>query len=566
MKIDKNEINEMLDTNTTEDLSKFLTKLKIKHSYTRKLEKMTALINVLSSEDKIKDLLRNLSDVDKEILEHIVFFNFEPSMSKIKDIYEQKKIRLLDYQNLESKSVINILCISKDNVRSLKIYEPYREIIRSIIKVDEYKFKSIDKIDLNLLVKLEGGNPFMFFDKILNYLSKNKVKVNKKLKNLTKANHDKIFDAIDTKKFILDNSVLGEKSEYILELLFNDFKYITPYINILVQSQLIYFDETTIMVDEAECEKYMKLSTVKKAKFLLNSYLNDKYINEFDRYSMVKFDVYYSYVLFNKGRNLIVDILKKLEIDKWYNISSLYEYTRICHHKFLRKNNTRVYYKVNCWEYWADHYRFCAPFINLVLRDYLRIFGIIDSTIDLDVDEWDGAQELMVKHFKLTEFGAMVLDLKEEMPEEKFDDQFIVTKNFEIVLNQNDVIHNLFFSKFLKNISGVYLLNSEGVQKAADKSISPDEIFDYILKYAKDIPNNVMDKLIFWQKNYKNVVLEQYSVAKMDDKTYKMLINDNLYKKLRNDFFEEVIVVKKGKEEALKKYLTKNDRIYIDLD
>lgn len=557
--IDEKKLIDDLYVNNSDKITELLRLSKIKTSKTTKIDKIELLINYLKDDKSVQILYNNLSDMDKELVDHIVNYNYNPDYDIIRDIYNKYDNTKPTYSLFERKSKARLLRIN-DEIEGY-IYPAFRKNLELIVKKEEVVIEPTDEkffsFDCNIL---EDLNIIDNIDLVIDYINKNKVVVNKK-QQISKAVALKIIKYSDINDF-LKKSCDNEEIEIEKAKNIEEFFLLYPVINMLQASQICYIDDKYMKVNNSVCSNYLTQSKVGKAKFLLNSYIESNFINEFDRFKCFKMNYYYSKIKFKEGRKLIIDYIKSFEINKWFDVDYIKRETRKNNHIFLRNEISNVNYKNGYYFYSVSHKLFEFVFIDHMFIDYLFTLGLVDVAYNKIYS--DDIYSQSAAYFRITDFGAEVFGLKEEIKKEVKDDKFVITDDFKILINRNSIVHSLFFEKFLSKDGNDYIINAEGISTALNSDIELDDIIKYLIENSKEMPFNVMDQLMVWKDNYNNIIMDNSIIVKLDCQTYEKIFSNKKVMSIIENFGDNFIIINKDNEKKLKNYLFSINQLVID--
>jgi hypothetical protein len=210
----------------------------------------------------------------------------------------------------------------------------------------------------------------------------------------------------------------------------------------------------------------------------------------------------------------------------------------------------------------------------VLLIEYLSTIGIVDVSVCELADDYGVKKFLSAQYFRLTKLGAYVLNVIDEYEspnknikiQMESDEGFTLQANFEIIVQDSSSKYKycMFFDKFAEkvvdDIATVYKLSFKSMVTALDKSISINEIIEYILNNCKNLmPENVMITLRQWEKESKRIKIRKVTIVETDDKflveelkSYRS-INNNILGHLNYAFEIDSSQCNKVKREIEKK-------------
>ena len=202
--------------------------------------------------------------------------------------------------------------------------------------------------------------------------------------------------------------------------------------------------------------------------------------------------------------------------------------------------------------------------------EYLAVMGIIDVVITQYEDDYGWREYLEVEYFKITKFGSYVLDMaKQEENEEENDEGFVVTKDFQIKIKDNNqkLKFELFFDRFLDKKSEsplIYNLNFKGMAKALELGIKFKEIYEYLQENSEeDIPLNVKAQFEDWIKMSTKIKIKNVTILEVDNENFDDIIRSKDYKECIDSIRSNIIILKPSKIEKIKEKLNENGKFCI---
>ena len=424
---------------------------------------------------------------------------------------------------------------------------------QDVINIDDFEYKIVGR-----------ENRVSDFDEFIKYFNIHKVKATKAKGEIPEAHAIKLHEMLKYDEMFrtLNNSL--DEVRTVDDLT------VTKYImDLLVNANLILINKEYFMVNP-DITEYKQANKLEKVKMLLNAYLQDNgAINEIYRINSNHFRMEDNNPDFNEVRKKLLEYLKICPINKWIDIESYLKWLRIKEHKFLRPFTGEVLKKdeyYNEYYYEASHEDLEDKFAGIFL-EYLATLGIIDCTyINYEAD-FTYADCYAVSDFKITSFGANVLDLINDYKEDEINNKIHVTNDFKIIINDSSRLHHeLYFDRFLSKINNnplTYELNFKGMVKALKLGIDFNEIYNYLKENNDcDLPKEIKFKFQTWIDTSHKIKIKTVTILELDDDDYEEIVNNPVYNECI-DNIKNVIILKDNKISKMKEKLNKNERFWV---
>ncbi len=563
-------IEEILWNLTVDKVTRLCKIANIKGRTGIKEQKIKLLLKFFSNENWVKETFKELTNYEKDMMKCIIQNKYHPENSEIQKILDKHKSKKYYYSDsyFKENSKVNLFYLY-----GRRIPEEFKEKLNEIIEPLEINIEPTEKeIDPEgFFANIVGRDKRTSdFDEIIKFVNTNKIKATKAKQQMPKASLLKIHRKLRYRDVLKNDEIDFESIRNI-----EDTTVSNGLINLLRNSLILRIKKEQFVVDDLFCKEYQQLNKVEKIKFLLKEYLSSDsiYINECDRIESANFYIDNRLPKFGSARRLIIEYLKKAPIDKWVEVSELEKMIRINEYEFLRPYTGEVLIKDEYYNQYyqeATHNEFEKAFINVVLMEYLAVMGIIDVVITQYEDDYGWREYLEVEYFKITKFGSYVLDMaKQEENEEENDEGFVVTKDFQIKIKDNNqkLKFELFFDRFLDKKSEsplIYNLNFKGMAKALELGIKFKEIYEYLQENSEeDIPLNVKAQFEDWIKMSTKIKIKNVTILEVDNENFDDIIRSKDYKECIDSIRSNIIILKPSKIEKIKEKLNENGKFCI---
>lgn len=545
------EVEDRLWELTVDDLKEHCKKLGIKSGSIKK-QTIQNIMMFYNTENWLEDYFKNLQGFDKEYTYLIVQHNFVPIAKDVKALKEKYNVKTNWWGEIE------------DNLKfSLKGFIPkiFRDKLLTLVPEIKEEFYEVEgvKEEESYAFIINKRDAIQKFDQFIMYVTTNKVKTTDKTNSLTKGSILKFYE-----KYSIDDITRHEIEEEPKNQ--NDTIIVNGIMTILIACDVIKIKEGYLELGK-KYQDYIKLNKLEKAKFLFDGYIDSKstVINETTRMMNYKYKVKSGITLSNP-RKSVIDYLKKCPIDKWVLVQDIKRMLRIKKLNFLRDYTGDVYQKEE-YGNWYDiaYYKdFEYAFVDSVLMDYLAVLGIVDVTIEDQYTNYDNFY-LSAECVRLSEFGAMVLGLKEPQLKEEIKKPLIINERYEIIVEESSkrMEYELYFERFLDKVSTsktetVYEFNFMGLARAYDLEINPKEVIKYLTEESDNIPEKLLKKINTWMRSFNKISIKTVTVLEAPTEIMKVLQSDNKLKNFQESSKNEYIILKKGKANEVKKEVEKN--------
>lgn len=500
----------------------------------------------------VDDNYKNLNEYEKSLIDNFIQQKSNPTASSVEEIDRKYKNKL----SLTKTYNKFFLPISWKQFYMPKVFKEALESLvpKRVISFNESKPNDKESYYAYIIDRQSRVTDFDYFIK---YINSNKVKPTAKNRSLAKKDLIKIYNELNYNDIIRDKNSLNVSDIKRIEdttVSFGIFKLLT--LSNVINDKHEYFT-----LGKASNE-FVKLNKIDKVKVLLNGYINSN-INEIERITaaLIKTE---SNPDLELSREYLIDMLKKLPINKWVSGEDFKKEVRMDNYKFIRKNLSSClvrddYY--NSYYNSPEFYQLECPFIDIFLSEYMSVLGIVDVLVtNTYTDDWSEREYNEVSYLRLTDFGAIVLGLKESESVALEDTGFIVDDdlNIEVLDGLKKMEYELYFERFLERKDNKYVLNFEGIARALDLGLDLKEIIIYINKYGKNISEGVNYILNKWLDNSDKIKIKTVSIVE-----YPIELSNLFNKKTILNNIEhgkrEYLIIKKGKNKNIKKMIEKEE-------
>lgn len=554
------------------DLPSKLRLAGIKTSNKRKAEMVRLLSEFLSKKENILTIWNSLNRFDKEFLEEYIRANGRLD-------YDEKQEIIKKYNRKATYSIYGTEDYFDENSKArllfIKSEIPFEifNIIKELVKPIEYKLmiikeKEVEKdSDSIICINESFEKDFLSTAKLANNL---KLKTTKENGYPTKGSAIKLNEMLENKEIILSGEINDIRNYVQTTRIFG-------IISLMLSSKIIKTHADSIIPGKA-FDQFMKIGTVERCKMLLEAYIDAKDIDELSRIKEIKAKTELNPRHFQIVRQVILQYIAKSPVCEWIEVADMLKYIKKTQRDFLR-NVTGEILTYDDYERYYNSGRHGwneieGRFVEVLLIEYLSTIGIVDvSVCELD-DDYGVKKFLSAQYFRLTKLGAYVLNVIDEYEspnknikiQMESDEGFTLQANFEIIVQDSNSKYKycMFFDKFAEkvvdDIATIYKLSFKSMVTALDKSISINEIIEYIQNNCKNlIPENVMITLRQWEKESKRIKIRKVTIVETDDnflieelKSYRN-INNNILGHLNYAFEIDSSKCNKVKREIEKK-------------
>ncbi|OCA96479.1 helicase-associated domain-containing protein [Clostridium beijerinckii] len=550
-------LKEMIETMTTYgslELPDYLKIAGIKMTSRRKADMVKALYDYLSNKENIINIWKCTIPKEKELISEFIRAGGTLEYREIKEIvskYEINQEKMLfgysGYGNgiqkyFYSESRANLLFIK--GKMPIEIYNILKEIVEPIevkflaenLDVDKYLCDEDDSALISIREDFEKE-----LTSIIKLVNSTKLKVTQASQMPNKTAMIKINEALIHKDIFFDQDISEVR-------IIDNTTRIYGISKLLLESKILQSENGNLILGKM-AEEFLTMNTVEKCKEILNAYIFAKDIDELKRIKELKVKTEY-YGNYANCRNLILNYLEKVPIDKWINIEQLLRYIKKLDRNFLRKEVGTIYtysdyerYYYPDQNYWEEE---AGRFIELVLMEYLTAIGMVDVLIKQDYTDYD-IEYFKVTYFKLTSLGAHILGINKDYKIEEIEDEtgIIIQPNYEIMVPGGLMkdVHCINLDKFAEKLSedtvSIYKISFKSMVMALDNDISIEEVIEYLKDASKNkIPENVLMSLNEWNERSKKIKIRKVTIVETDDKY--LLEELKSYKEIKKDIAKEL--------------------------
>lgn len=550
-------LKEMIETMTTYgslELPDYLKIAGIKMTSRRKADMVKALYDYLSNKENIINIWKCTIPKEKELISEFIRAGGTLEYREIKEIvskYEINQEKMLfgysGYGNGIQKcfyrdSKANLLFIKEK--MPIEIYNILKEMVEPIevkflaenLDVDKYLCDEDDSALISIREDFEKE-----LTSIIKLVNSTKLKVTQASQMPNKTAMIKINEALIHKDIFFDQDISEVR-------IIDNTTRIYGISKLLLESKILQSENGNLILGKM-AEEFLTMNTVEKCKEILNAYIFAKDIDELKRIKELKVKTEY-YGNYANCRNLILNYLEKVPIDKWINIEQLLRYIKKLDRNFLRKEVGTIYtysdyerYYYPDQNYWEEE---AGRFIEVVLMEYLTAIGMVDVLIKQDYTDYD-IEYFKVTYFKLTSLGAHILGINKDYKIEEIEDEtgIIIQPNYEIMVPGGLMkdVHCINLDKFAEKLSedavSIYKISFKSMVMALDNDISIEEVIEYLKDASKNkIPENVLMSLNEWNERSKKIKIRKVTIVETDDKY--LLEELKSYKEIKKDIAKEL--------------------------
>ncbi|GEP63498.1 hypothetical protein CBE01nite_12660 [Clostridium beijerinckii] len=550
-------LKEMIETMTTYgslELPDYLKIAGIKMTSRRKADMVKALYDYLSNKENIINIWKCTIPKEKELISEFIRAGGTLEYREIKEIvskYEINQEKMLfgysGYGNgiqkyFYSESRANLLFIK--GKMPIEIYNILKEMVEPIevkflaenLGVDKYLCDEDDSALISIREDFEKE-----LTSIIKLVNSTKLKVTQASQMPNKTAMIKINEALIHKDIFFDQDISEVR-------IIDNTTRIYGISKLLLESKILQSENGNLILGKM-AEEFLTMNTVEKCKEILNAYIFAKDIDELKRIKELKVKAEY-YGNYANCRNLILNYLEKVPINKWINIEQLLRYIKKLDRNFLRKEVGTIYtysdyerYYYPDQNYWEEE---AGRFIEVVLMEYLTAIGMVDVLIKQDYTDYD-IEYFKVTYFKLTSLGAYILGINKDYKIEEIEDEtgIIIQPNYEIMVPGGLMkdVHCINLDKFAEKLSedtvSIYKISFKSMVMALDNDISIEEVIEYLKDASKNkIPENVLMSLNEWNERSKKIKIRKVTIVETDDKY--LLEELKSYKEIKKDIAKEL--------------------------
>ncbi|NMF05109.1 helicase-associated domain-containing protein [Clostridium beijerinckii] len=550
-------LKEMIETMTTYgslELPDYLKIAGIKMTSRRKADMVKALYDYLSNKENIINIWKCTIPKEKELISEFIRAGGTLEYREIKEIvskYEINQEKMLfgysGYGNgiqkyFYSDSKANLLFIKEK--MPIEIYNILKEMVDPIevkflaenLDVDKYLCDEEDSALISIREDFEKE-----LTSIIKLVNSNKLKVTQASQMPNKTAMIKINEVLIHKDIFFDQDISEVR-------IIDNTTRIYGISKLLLESKILQSENGNLILGKI-AEEFLTMNTVEKCKEILNAYIFAKDIDELKRIKELKVKAEY-YGNYANCRNLILNYLEKVPINKWINIEQLLRYIKKLDRNFLRKEVGTIYtysdyerYYYPDQNYWEEE---AGRFIEVVLMEYLTTIGMVDVLIKQDYTDYD-VEYFKVTYFKLTSLGAHILGINKDYKIEEIEDEtgIIIQPNYEIMVPEGLMkdVHCINLDKFAEKLSedtvSIYKISFKSMVMALDNDISIEEVIEYLKDASKNkIPENVLMSLNEWNEKSKKIKIRKVTIVETDDKY--LLEELKSYKEIKKDIAKEL--------------------------
>ncbi|NRY63790.1 helicase-associated domain-containing protein [Clostridium beijerinckii] len=550
-------LKEMIETMTTYgslELPDYLKIAGIKMTSRRKADMVNALYDYLSNKENIINIWRCTIPKEKELISEFIRAGGTLEYREIKEIvskYEKNQEKMLfgysGYGNGIQKyfyrdSKANLLFIKEK--MPIEIYNILKEMVDPIevkflaenLDVDKYLCDEEDSALISIREDFEKE-----LTSIIKLVNSTKLKVTQASQMPNKTSMVKINEVLIHKDIFFDQDISEVR-------IIDNTTRIYGISKLLLESKILQCENGNLILGKM-AEEFLTMNTVEKCKEILNAYIFAKDIDELKRIKELKVKAEY-YGNYANCRNLILNYLEKVPIDRWISIEQLLKYIKKLDRNFLRKEVGTIYtysdyerYYYPDQNYWEEE---AGRFIEVVLMEYLTTIGMVDVLIKQDYTDYD-IEYFKVTYFKLTSLGAHILGINKDYKIEEIEDEtgIIIQPNYEIMVPEGLMkdVHCINLDKFAEKLSedtvSIYKISFKSMVMALDNDISIEEVIEYLKDASKNrIPENVLMSLNEWNEKSKKIKIRKVTIVETDDKY--LLEELKSYKEIKKDIAKEL--------------------------
>lgn len=517
------EIRSYLEVLTINDLNQYLKVSDIRPLPKRKTDMIDTIERIITDENEILKTWKNLSALDKELMENLIRGEGVIDSSEIDSIYEKhhanskegSRNRFHRRQMLSADSKGNLFFI--DGMIPPNVFK----LLKTQLKEIEITFEPV-KINIENYVddkKIKGISISEDFEKdflsIIKLINSTNLKVTEASELPNKTALVKMNEALKNKEiFSMEDIRSIEKSTRLYGIF-----------NLLREGQIIDVEKKSLVLTY-DTENFLDLNMVEKCKYLLDTYLNCD-VDELVRINEMKLMAEKTESC-NQCRQVILSYIKKAPMDEWIDMKQLLQIIKKTNRNFLIKSLGRIvkYDDYDRYYYDADSWKVTERFLEVVLIEYLSTIGIVDLIVKARHNDYDDYY-IGVEYFKLTALGASVLGVNDEYKNNIVleDSGVIIQPNFEIMVPEGSRKESYclqldrFAEKKSEDLMNIYELNFKSMIKALDSDFSVEWIIQFLKENSKNnIPDNVLTTLEKWKVDSSKIKIRTVTIVETDDK------------------------------------------------
>lgn len=573
-----NELKELFERMTVDEISCVLKSLGIKAGGMIKSEKIQMLLNFYSDKECIKNIWKELNDYEKELLTCIVQSDYYPDSDDLDKIVKKHPVVLKGYsyygryKYFEDGSKLNAIMINKWVPKCIRLelaklvpeYKPEFEILK-----DENRLEDCDAQIIN------RAERYSDFDILIKFVNNQKVSATKAGRLMNKSSLIK-FHKIAGYEDIFQNNI-SEMSDIRKS---NDTTVSYGMIQLLLAADVLEIKKDVFELGK-NSGYFIGLEISMKAKFLFDMYIKDQEtIDECKSITANKYQFSKTRYNLTGPRQVIIDTLKMCSTGEWIVASEFRKQIKKMNHSFLRSVINNVLIRD---DYYMQYYNspewneFESYFIDVVLMEYLSVIGAVDVATCDGSDEYGTRIFPKVEYFRVTALGSFLLGITSEYISEQnivsADEKGIVVQsNFDIIVPNGTqrMAHEIYFERFLTKTTddvevSVFKLDFCGAVKALEIGLKIMEIRDYMQSYSTvPLPENVISIFNDWEKQSHRIRIRTVTIIETEDNY--LLEEIRSYKGMKENILEQVnsaVVISPQKSQKVKKLIEKNKRFCI---
>ena len=531
-------LNAMKTSNHSDldSLPKMLLLAGITNKGMNKMKMMEALNDFLSDEEKMLFVWNGLSEMEKELMTEYI------TSSKVIEKEEIEKIYLKYGQVYKSPYYgRRLMHFLPDESRALLFFvgggmpEAFFKLLKKQIKPLEIRIEPLSNETVASLIEdLQGvvlapGESFSEdLIQVIKLCNTQKLKATGASGLPTKTASVKINEVLTHKEPLFSESGI----ESVIRTVEQTIR-IHGIAELMLEGGLLQVADT-LFLPSYGVQTFLTETPTGRAKYLLNTYMKSKRIDELKRIPEIKVKTEYQ-GNYEKSREAVLKYVRHCPIGQWCKFEQMVYYMRKLDRHFLTECTGEV---LPYDDYHSSYYsggstwdELEGRFVEIALTEYLTTLGIVEVIISESEDD-SGTVYYRLELFKLTEFGAYVLGINEaygeklEIQQASNSDQgdMIVQPNGDIIIGQGvlQMSHQLFFDKFAEQVADdnvkIYHLAFTSIVRALDQSISVQQIIDYLDRYVKyPVPANIRTELEAWRNRSAKIRIRQVMVIETDD-------------------------------------------------
>ncbi len=548
------EINEILYYMRNDDLRSQAKILGLKSSGTNN-DLTERILQFYKKENFVVNTYKELNAYEKEYLDNLVKQSYTPTKESVEAIdlkYKESKLSL---------EKVNYFYINN------RIPKCFKEKLNELIPPYEINFTdTVDNIDFNdhwAYLAIED-KIVKYIDEFIKYINEKNIKITSKKGLLSKKNCVEFVHKNNIEEVTKDEENLTIDDIRSI----NDTVVIKGIFNLLIANKVIDNKKEVFCLGK-NYKEYIKLNKLEKIRYLLNGYLESDIINEIDEMDSGIYS--YEYINFSKPRKFILEIIKKLPIDKWVSMENFFNEIRKKDVRFIRKAVGKVLKKSDYdnWYYDCGYMEFDLPFVDVCLINYFAVMGIIDVVIDIEYDDYDFRRYLASSYIKLTDFGAQILKLV-ATKEESNTQELLIVNNDKVIMadNSSTLEYQLFFDRFASSIKEnnfiIYDLSFKSFAKAIDLGIDLEELMNYLQANSNNISKELLENYNYYKKIINKIKIKKVTIIEYPKELEKQILSSNLSKYISKNQKEHIIIQDK-KSQDVKKAL-ENNYLFCSID